>query len=113
VREEGEPRNTVTKRHDHRTRVEAVLGGAPRWPRTAGHVKDLGSLTPGDTLGVQSAIPLKPLSAFEASPAWVALLMVTLLILASCAHRSLLLRTPLSGGNDLAKDGEGALLGQP
>jgi hypothetical protein len=56
----------------------------------AGYVKHLGRLTLGDTLGVQSTIPRKQVRAFEASPALVAIIIVTLLVLDYRFHSSLL-----------------------
>src|SRR2546423_9385266 len=56
--QEGETGNTVKKRHDSRTLVEAIRVRAPRLQRAAGHVKHLGRLTLGKALGFEIAIPL-------------------------------------------------------
>jgi hypothetical protein len=67
--QEGEPGNTVKKRHDSRTLVKAVCVRPPRLQRAAGHGKLLARLTLGKALGFEIAIPLKQLSAFDTIPA--------------------------------------------
>ena len=62
----------------------------------ARHVKHLRRLTLGEALGLQMAIPLTQLSAFDAVPALMAVIIDTLLILDDGAHRFLLLLKPLS-----------------
>jgi hypothetical protein len=94
--EEGEIGNAVTKRHDRRTRVEAVRVCRPRWPRAAGHSKPRGRLTLGGALRVPSAIRRTPLSTVEALPALVATRMARLLLLHDCSHGSLPLLQPRS-----------------
>ena len=88
--QEGEPRNTLEKRYDRRTRVEALLIRPPRLKRAAGHIKHFGRLTLGDTLGLESAIRLKQVSAFEAIPALVAITIATLCVMDYSAHSYLL-----------------------
>jgi hypothetical protein len=88
--QEGETGSTLEKRHDRGTGIEAVLVRAPRLQRTAGHVKPLGRLTLGDTLGVQITIPRKQVSAFEARPALVTSIIATLRVLDDRCHRYLL-----------------------
>ena len=77
--QEGETWHALEKRHDRGTLVEALLIRTPRLQRAAGHLKHLGGLTLGDALGVQLAIPLTQVSAFEARPALVAIFVATLL----------------------------------
>src|SRR6266571_5456335 len=84
--QEGETGNTLEKRHDRGTGIEAVLVRAPRLQRTAGHVQPLGRLTLGDTLGVQLTIPCKQVRAFDARPALVTILIATLLVLDYRCH---------------------------
>jgi hypothetical protein len=50
--QEGKTGDTVKKRHNSRTLVEALLVRPPRLQRTAGHVKHLGRLTLGHPLGL-------------------------------------------------------------
>jgi hypothetical protein len=50
----------------------------------------LGCLTLGDILGLQLAIPRTQVSAFEASPALVASIIATVLVLENRCHSSLL-----------------------
>ena len=111
--QEGKTGDAVKKRDDSRTRVEALLVCPPRLEHTAGHLKPLGRLTLGDTLGVQITIPRKQVSAFDMRPALVAILIATLLVLDDGSHSSLLFLKPLSWENSMAKDGEGARLVQP
>jgi hypothetical protein len=110
---EGKTGDTVKKRDDRRTRIEALLVRPPRLKGTAGHVQSLSCLTLREALGLQVAILRKSLRTFDAIPALVALIIATLRILDDCAHRYLLLLTPLSWCTSMAKDGEGALLVQP
>jgi hypothetical protein len=88
--QEGETGHTLEKRHKSGTGIKAVLVHAPCLQCAAGYVKHLGRLTLGDTLGVQSTIPRKQVRAFEASPALVAIIIVTLLVLDYRFHSSLL-----------------------
>jgi len=94
--QEGETRNTLKKLNDRGTLVEALLVRPPRLQRGAGHLQLLGRLTLGEALGVQIAIPLKQVSAFEAIPALGAIITATLLGIDDCSHSSLLLLKPLS-----------------
>ena len=91
--QEGETGHAVKKRHDRGTRIEALLVRPPRLQRAAGHVKHLGRLTLGDPLGLQIAIPRKQVSAFEALPALVAILVASLRVLDYVAHSYLLFRS--------------------
>ena len=95
--QEGETRNTLEKRHDRGTGIEAVRVRSPRLQRTAGHVKPLGRLTLGPPLDFQIAIPRKQVSVFEALPSLVAISMATWRLLDDGAHSSLLLLKPRSG----------------
>jgi hypothetical protein len=94
--QESKPRRPLKKLNDRRTRVESLLIRPPRLQRAAGHLKHLGRLTLGEALGFETALPFKQLSAFEALPALVAILIATLLVLAYCSHSYLLFLTPRS-----------------
>jgi hypothetical protein len=109
---EGKTGDAVQKRHDRRTRVEALVGLPPGLQRTTGHVKSLGRLTLGHPLGFEIALALKPLRAFEAIPALVAIGMATLRVWDSCSHSSLLFK-PHAWEKDMAQDDEVALLLPP
>jgi hypothetical protein len=61
-----------------------------RPPEDTGAKSAWNSYPLGDPLGLQVAIPRKQLSAFEAIPALVASLIVTLRILDDCSHSYLL-----------------------
>jgi hypothetical protein len=80
----------VKKGHDRRTRIEAFLIRTPRLQRATGNRQDLGGLTLGDTLGLQLAIPRTQVSAFEAPPAVVAIIIATVRVLENRCHSSLL-----------------------
>jgi hypothetical protein len=71
--QKGQPRGTLKKCHDGRTRVETLLVRAPRLKRGTGHLKGLGGLPLGEALGLQTAVLLRQLSAFESIPAWRAI----------------------------------------
>ena len=104
--QEGETGDAVKKRHDRGTRIKALLVRPPRLQRAAGHVKHLGRLTLGDALGVQLTIPCKQVSAFDASPALVAIIIATLLFLDYRCHSYLPYRSPYhvrSGGLRMAR----------
>jgi hypothetical protein len=88
--QEGETGTTMEKRHDWRTRIEAVLVCPPRLQRAAGNLKHLGGLTLGCALSVQIAILRKQVRAFDASPALVASLIAIVLVLDYRCHSSLL-----------------------
>jgi hypothetical protein len=94
--EEGETRHTLKKRHDRGALIEALLVRPPRLQCAARHVKHLCRLTLGEALGLQIAIPLTQLSAFDAVPTLMAVSIATLLILDDGAHSSLLLLKSLS-----------------
>jgi hypothetical protein len=53
---------------------------------------------------LQSAIALKQFSASGSLPAWVTLIVASLLILDDCSHRYLLILKPRSSGKYMAKD---------
>ncbi len=72
--QKGETWNAVKKRYDRGTCVEVLLVGPPGLERAAGHLQHLGRLTLGEALGVQVAILRKQVSAFEALPALVAII---------------------------------------
>ena len=88
--QEGETRNTLEKRHNRGTSIEAVLVQAPCLQCAARHGKHLRRLTLGDALGLQVAVPLTQLSAFDALPALMAILVAPLRILDYWAHSYLL-----------------------
>jgi hypothetical protein len=110
--EEGETRHPVKKRHDNGALIKALLVRPPCLQCAARHVKHLCRLTLGEALGLQIAIALTQLSAFDAVPALMTVFMATLLILDDCAHTYLLFQ-PLAFVFVLAKDGEGAFWFQP
>ena len=88
--QERETWHALEKRHDRGTLVQALLIRTPCLQRATRHLKYLSGLTLGDPLGMQLAIPLTQLGAFEASPALVAIFVAALLILYYCSHRYLL-----------------------
>jgi len=90
----GETGDAVTKRHDSRTRVEAVRVCLPRLQRAAGPLKPLGRLTLGGAVSGPSALRRTPRSTFEALPALVASLMARWLLLPDGSHGSRLLLKP-------------------
>ena len=97
--QEGQPRDALKKRDDGGTRIKPILLRTPRLQCSAGHVKHLGRLTLGEPLGLQFAIPRKQVRAFEASPALVAIIVATLLLLDYRSHSYLLFQpSPLSYG---------------
>jgi hypothetical protein len=110
--QEGEPRHTVKERHDSRTRIKALLVRAPCLQRGAGHLKHLGDLPLGEALGFEIVILLQEVSALEALPTLVAIIVASLLILDYRAHRYLLLPF-FAFVVVMAKDGEVAFLFQP
>ena len=89
--QESKTGEAVKKRHDRRTLVEALLVGAPRLQCRAGHLKHLGRLTLRDTLGLQSTRLCQEVSAFDAIPALVSILVASLRILDYRSHSDLLL----------------------
>src|SRR5438445_11318888 len=104
--QEGETGHAVKKGHDLRTGIEVVLVRPPRLQRATGHVQYLGRLALGDSLGVQLAISFKQISALEARPALVAIMIATVLCLDYRCHRLPPLPKPLLCENWRAKDGE-------
>ena len=90
ARQEGKTGEAGKKGHDRRTLVEALLGGAPRLQRRAGPLKHLGRLTRRATLGLQRPIRCQEVSACEAIPALVAILVASWRLLDSRSHRALL-----------------------
>jgi hypothetical protein len=110
--QKGEPWNAVKKRHDRGTCVEVLLVCPPGLQRAAGHLQHLGRLTLGEALGVQVAILRKQVSAFEALPALVALIVALWLLLDYRAH-SYLLGPSFAFVGVMAKDGEVAFWFQP
>jgi hypothetical protein len=79
--QEGQPWGTVEKGHDGGMCVKTVLIRPPCLQRAAGHLKRLGGLTQGEPLGLQTAIRLKELGAFDALPTLVAIIVASLRIL--------------------------------
>ena len=66
------------------------MGDAPGLQCAARDVQHRGCLTLGDTLGVQRSLLRTHFSAFEARPALVPILMVTLLVMDDRCYSSLL-----------------------
>jgi hypothetical protein len=110
--QEGETLHALEKRHDARTRVQALLIRTPGLERAAGHLKHLSGLTLGETSRLQSAILLPYLSMFEAIPALVAILVASLRRLDDCAHSDLLC-LPFALVYVMGKDGGVASWFQP
>ena len=110
--QEGEPWHTVKERRDSRTRIKALLVRAPRLQRGTRHLKHRGRLTLGDPLGFEIAIPRKQVSAFDAIPALMAILVASLRRLDYCAHSDLLC-PPCAFVYVMAKDGGVAFWFQP
>ena len=84
----------------------------PRLQRATGHLKPLGRLTLGEALGVQVAIRRRQVSAFEALPALVTLLVALVLLLDDRSHSDLLVPSFALVGV-MAQDGEVACWFQP
>jgi hypothetical protein len=112
ARQEGKTGDAGKKGHDRRTLVEALLVGAPRLQRRAGPLKHLGRLTRRDTLGLQRTILCQEVSAFEAIPALVAILVASWRLLDYRSHRDLLVPS-CTLVCVLAQDGEVACQFQP
>ena len=93
--QKGQPRGTVQKGHDGRTRFEVFLVRPPRRQRAPGHVQRLGGVPLGETLGLPIAILRKELGAFDAIPALVAIIVASLRLLEDSSHSDLLL-TPFA-----------------
>jgi hypothetical protein len=93
--QEGKTGDTVKKRDDCRTLIEALLVRPPRLKGTAGHVQHLGCLTLREALGLQVTILRKSLRTFDAIPALVALIIATLRLWDDSSHSDLLL-TPFA-----------------
>ena len=68
--QEGQPRRALTKGHNGRMFVEALLVRPPSLERAAGHLKRLGRLTQGEPLGLQSEILIEEVRASDAIPSW-------------------------------------------
>jgi hypothetical protein len=107
-----ETRRTVKKCDDRGTGVETLLVSAPGLPCAAGNLKGLRGLTLGEALGVQIAILRQAVSAFEAIPAWGAIIVASLCILDYCSHSDLLFSS-FAFVYVMAKDGEVAYWFQP
>ena len=110
--QEGEPGNTVKKGHDSGTRIKAVLVRPPRLQRAAGHVKHLSRLPLGAALRLQRTILGKQVSAFEARPALVTILVALVRLLDDGAHSDLLFQA-FALVCVMAKDGEVTFWFQP
>jgi hypothetical protein len=102
----GKPRHAVKKGRDRGAGIEAVLGQTPCLQCATRHVKHPGRLALRDPLGVQLALACKQVSAFEARPALVAIMIATVLFLAYRCHRLPPLLKTLPGEKWKAKDGE-------
>src|SRR2546425_12059265 len=92
--QEGEPGHTLEKRHDRGTGIEAVVVCQPRLQCTAGYVKHRGCLALGDSLNMQLAVPCKEVSAFEARPMLVAIILAMLRCLDYRCHSDLPTKAP-------------------
>jgi hypothetical protein len=79
--QEGQPRGTVKKGDDSRVRVEALLIGPPGLQGASGHLKRLGRLTQGESLGLQSKILIEEVSTLGSIPAWVMISIASLRVL--------------------------------
>jgi hypothetical protein len=110
--QEGKPGDAVKKRHDSRTRVEALLVRPLCLQRGAGHLKHLGGLPLGEALGFAIVILRQEISARDALLTLMAILVAALLLLDYRAHCYLLLFC-FALVFVMAKDGEGALLLPP
>ena len=88
--QESQPWGTVEKGHDGGMFVKTVLIRPPCLQRAAGHIKRLGGLTQGEPLGLQIAVLLKELGAFDALPTLVAIIVASLRILDDGSHSDLL-----------------------
>ena len=84
---EGKTGDTVKKRDDRRTRIEALLVRPPRLQGTAGPVQSLSCWTLREALGLPVAIRRPSLRTFDAIPALVALIIATLRIWDDRSHR--------------------------
>jgi hypothetical protein len=104
--EDGEARNALKELNPLRTGIEPILPRQPRVQRGTGHAQRLGRLTLGDPLGVQRAIPCKPVSTFAASPALIAIMIATVLVLDYRCHRFPPLPKPLPCAKWRAKESE-------
>src|SRR5262249_17940373 len=104
--EERETGNTLEKRHDSGTGVQAVLIHAPCLQGATGDVQHLGRLALGEPLGVSFAISFKQLSALKARPALIAILIATVLVFAYRCHRLPPFSQSLPYEQWRAKDGE-------
>jgi hypothetical protein len=87
---EGKTWGTVTKGHDGGMRIEVLVVRPPCLKRAAGHMQSLGCLTQGESLGLQIVILVKECSASGAIPAWVMIIVASLLVLDDGAHNDLL-----------------------
>src|SRR5215470_20234358 len=85
--QEGETGDTVKKGFHLGAGIEAVVGHPPRLERTAGHGQHLGRSALGDPLGVQFPIACIQVSALEARPALVAIMIAMVLCLDDRCHR--------------------------
>jgi hypothetical protein len=110
--QEGKTGDAGKKRSDSWTLVEALLGRLPCLQRGARHRKHLGGLPLGEALGFEIVILLQEVSALDALPTWVAIIVASLRLLDYRAHRYLLWPF-FAFGVVMAKDGEVALWFQP
>jgi len=80
----------VKKGHDGGMLVEALLVRPPCLQRAAGNMQSLGCLTQGEPLGLQIVILVKECSASGAIPAWVMIIVASLLVWDDGSHNDLL-----------------------
>src|SRR5919198_2802682 len=104
--QESQTRDAMKKCDDSGALIKGLLIRQPGLQGTAGHVQHLGGLALGETLGVQVTISFKQVSAFEARPALVAIMLATVLFLDYRCHRLPPLPKPLPCEKWRAKDGE-------
>jgi hypothetical protein len=74
--------------------------GLPGLERAAGNIEQLGCLPMGEPLRLQIAIALKQFSASVSLPAWVTIVVASLLILDDGSHGYLLVLKPRSSGDN-------------
>ena len=104
--EECETGNTLEKRHNSGTGVQAVLIHTPCLQGATGYVQPLGRLALGEPLGVSLALSFKQLSTLAARPALIAIMIATVLVLDYRCHRLPPFPQSLPYAKGRAKDGE-------
>jgi hypothetical protein len=87
---EGEPRTALKELGHMGTDVEAVMPCASGLKSGSGNLQLLSNLTLGHALGLQLTIMLEEVRTFEAIPAWLAVIVALVRILAYGSHSDLL-----------------------